>query len=218
MVSESIPQRLCKSCGKSYPLTSEYWPKDKKGARGLGYRCKECNRKAAQKWAEDNRERMLANKSRYYFENKERIQQYRADNREKILDGKRDWRKKNPDKVRAHKSASQKRNRASANERTRRWNKKNPDKVRAYTLNGVARRRNAEGKYTPADIVQLYKDQGGHCAYCGIGLCGEYHVDHMVPLTKGGSNWPDNLALACPTCNMSKNNHLLHEWEAVRGW
>jgi 5-methylcytosine-specific restriction endonuclease McrA len=161
---------------------------------------------------------MLANKSRYYFENKERFQQYRADNAEHIAEWKREWRKNNPEMVRAHKSASQKRNRASANERTRRWNKKNPDKTRAYTLNRIARKHATDGKYTPADIAQLYEDQGGHCAYCGIGLCGEYHVDHMVPLTKGGSNWPDNLALACPTCNHSKRDLLLPEWELIRGW
>lgn len=47
---------------------------------------------------------------------------------------------------------------------------------------------------------------------------GEYHVDHIIPLSRNGTNWPDNLALACQLCNLSKNNHLLHEWEAIRGW
>ena len=218
MASESIPQRTCKFCRNSYPLTTEYWPKDKKGAHGLGYRCKECNRKVAKKWAEDNRERMLENKARYYAEHKEQFQQYWADNAEHLAEWKREWRKANPEKVKAHKSASQKRHREAARERTRRYNQKYPEKRRVNVANRYARKIKAEGKYTPADITQLYEEQEGHCAYCGITLHDEYHVDHVIALSRRGTNWPDNLALTCPTCNHSKNNHLLSEWELLRGW
>ena len=34
---------------------------------------------------------------------------------------------------------------------------------------------------------------------------GKYHVDHRMPLSLGGSNYPDNLQLLCPTCNLSKS-------------
>lgn len=37
-------------------------------------------------------------------------------------------------------------------------------------------------------------------------------VDHVVPLVKGGSNGPDNLVIACSTCNLRKNDKLPHEW------
>jgi hypothetical protein len=52
------------------------------------------------------------------------------------------------------------------------------------------------------------------CVYCGEGedfalLC----ADHVVPLSRGGTNDEDNLVCACKPCNSSKNNRLLSEWE-----
>lgn len=39
-----------------------------------------------------------------------------------------------------------------------------------------------------------------------------FDVDHIRPLSRGGSNWPDNLACACASCNRSKNDKTLDEW------
>jgi hypothetical protein len=33
-------------------------------------------------------------------------------------------------------------------------------------------------------------------------------IDHVVPLARGGSNDPDNLALACPHCNRRKSESV----------
>jgi 5-methylcytosine-specific restriction endonuclease McrA len=36
----------------------------------------------------------------------------------------------------------------------------------------------------------------------------ECHVDHVVPLARGGTHTRDNLATACPSCNISKGTKL----------
>jgi 5-methylcytosine-specific restriction endonuclease McrA len=38
-------------------------------------------------------------------------------------------------------------------------------------------------------------------------------VDHIVPISCGGDDLPDNFAVSCPSCNLSKHDHLLHEWK-----
>lgn len=52
----------------------------------------------------------------------------------------------------------------------------------------------------------------GCCEYCRSSewLTGQrFHIDHIVPQSKGGSDELDNLCLACPGCNGSKLNRLL---------
>jgi 5-methylcytosine-specific restriction endonuclease McrA len=75
-----------------------------------------------------------------------------------------------------------------------------------------ARLLEAEGTHTAEDIRHIYEEQEGRCAYCGITLYDDYAVDHVVPLSRGGTNWPDNLAVACMFCNQSKHDRLLSEW------
>lgn len=80
------------------------------------------------------------------------------------------------------------------------------------------RRRAAKYKsdswFTEADIRQMYADQGGLCAYCETGLNGTYHTDHMIPLSRGGSNDALNIALTCALCNLSKGIETVEEYFA----
>jgi hypothetical protein len=53
------------------------------------------------------------------------------------------------------------------------------------------------------------------CTYCGDRL-GPFEVDHVRPLSRGGTNDPGNLTSACVSCNTQKSNLLLHEWRQWR--
>lgn len=50
----------------------------------------------------------------------------------------------------------------------------------------------------------LYNEFGGKCGYCGVGLDGNYHIDHMNPIRKGGKSVMQNYIVACPSCNIQK--------------
>jgi 5-methylcytosine-specific restriction endonuclease McrA len=63
----------------------------------------------------------------------------------------------------------------------------------------------------------LYRRQRGRCLYCANPLRGKYQIDHKVPVSRGGSSWPENLALACGGCNRSKRNRTAEEFLAQRG-
>lgn len=137
-----------------------------------------------------HRDTILAKQRVYAATRKEQKREYgkryRAKNREQIAQSKRDWRINNPKKIKAI--------------------------YHRYRVNKL----NADGYWTDNDIAELYELQDGRCGYCGIpisfDILGDVHIDHMQPLSRGGSNWPDNLCLSCRTCNITKGNRTPDEW------
>jgi len=58
---------------------------------------------------------------------------------------------------------------------------------------------------------QIRKRANDLCEYCYTSEKWQYvkfTIDHVIPLTKGGSNTVDNLALACFHCNRHKSNKI----------
>jgi len=87
-------------------------------------------------------------------------------------------------------------------ERRKQYLKENVERYRSHTRN---RRAKTEGTHTAEDIADIFRMQNGKCAYCRKKL-EKYHVDHIVPMSKGGLNWRSNLQLTCPSCNLRKNS------------
>jgi 5-methylcytosine-specific restriction endonuclease McrA len=49
----------------------------------------------------------------------------------------------------------------------------------------------------------------GRCAYCHLqqfGQASAFHVDHILPRSKGGQTIPENLTLQCPNCSLRKSD------------
>lgn len=87
--------------------------------------------------------------------------------------------------------------------------RKNPDKTRTKNRNRHARKMAAPGKHTSADIIAILKAQNYRCGYCRKKLRKEgrsTHIDHIIPLARGGSNDRKNLQALCRTCNTQKND------------
>jgi 5-methylcytosine-specific restriction endonuclease McrA len=48
------------------------------------------------------------------------------------------------------------------------------------------------------------------CAYCGAD--GDLHIEHVVPISKGGPHSIGNIIPACKDCNYSKRDHDVETW------
>lgn len=58
---------------------------------------------------------------------------------------------------------------------------------------------------------EYYNLQNFKCAYCGKDL-EKYHVDHKIPICRGGCNDKSNLAISCPSCNLRKGRKTVEEF------
>lgn len=85
------------------------------------------------------------------------------------------------------------------------WKKRNPEQVRALKIKRRARIKCVGGSFTGKDVKALRLAQKNRCYWCECSLESGHHIDHIWPLSKGGSNGPENICLACPTCNLTKN-------------
>lgn len=133
-----------------------------------------------------NRDKILEKQKQHYLENFDRIRQYKREhhiaNQDSILEYKR--------------------NHYQAN---RSWYDERDARRRALELG-------AEGTFTSEDIKWLFIDQEGFCAYCNYDIEDGYHVDHVIPLSRGGNNSRGNIALACPSCNLRKGTKTAAEF------
>ena len=66
----------------------------------------------------------------------------------------------------------------------------------------------------------LARRDGRLCFYCKLPLDGSEHVDHKVPIAKGGKHAMENFVLACMPCNQEKHAKDIdeyREWRRQRG-
>ena len=149
---------------------------------------------------------------------------YRA-NPDAAADRARLWQEANRESKAAISRRWAARNRGKASEAVRRWNAANPDRVRKIKRDAQQRRRALqEGakrvEWTTAGILERdgWECQIPECR-CPKGRAidpnAEHRwratVDHIVPLSRGGDDTPDNLRAAHQTCNSAKRAWLDHE-------
>ena len=149
-----------------------------------------------------------------------RSREWRENNREKYLEGNRRnanaWYAENRARALAYRAVYRATKKDLVREQLRRWRQANKEYQRAHTANRRTVRKQAPGKFTAKDVQFLFAKQNGFCVYCKSAL-DKFHVDHIKPFALGGDNFPANLQLLCPDCNMSKGAKDPIEFAQQRG-
>jgi 5-methylcytosine-specific restriction endonuclease McrA len=88
----------------------------------------------------------------------------------------------------------------------RAWRKANLHLLVIKEQRRRARIKGVGGNLSPDIHARLMQLQKGKCAVCRTSLRDiRPHLDHIMPVARGGSNTDDNMQLLCSTCNQSKN-------------
>ena len=84
----------------------------------------------------------------------------------------------------------------------REWRRTNRERQEGYR----DRRRAREAFIERVDRRVVYAMHGGRCGICGEFISGAFHVDHVRPLSKGGTHSYINCQPAHPVCNLRKGS------------
>jgi len=93
---------------------------------------------------------------------------------------------------------------------SRAFKRNNPLVVKQQNERYRARKLNAEGSHSNKEWIQCKNDYDNKCVYCN--KVTKLEKDHLIPLTKGGSDYITNIVPSCRSCNASKNNKLVNEF------
>jgi len=220
--------KVCTKCNKEKNLSEFH--KLKISIDGHDYWCKSCKKEIARKYYESNKIKVLRQSKKWreehnqymkkYYKNwcLENGKQYYLDNKDKINKASKEWRLKNPGYIREwrtdnldYDSEWYMANRAKCKISNQKWYKKNKSKSCAKSA-----------RYRSCKICQIpklsTKEQKVINNLYAIAECMnkastniEWHVDHIVPLSKGGLHHPSNLQILEARANLRKGAKLLNE-------
>jgi hypothetical protein len=147
-------------------------------------------------WVSKNKEIRNEIDRRYRENNKEKVKQRKRDyylkNKKRILEQTAIWQRSNPEKVK---------------ERNARWLLKNPSAKRNFCAHRRAKKKQASVSLTDYDktIIAVIYDARKRISDC-IGIV--FHVDHIIPLSKGGIHHQTNLQIISGIANCKKGASL----------
>ena len=138
-----------------------------------------------------------------------RAVEYRQNNKEQIKEYKKEYQQNNKEQIKEYKK-----------EYNKEYHQNNPHKTREKDRKRRAlKRANIHKPYTEDQVLETY---GTTCHICkeDIDLSASrssgapgweqgLHIDHVIPLSKGGPDSLNNVKPAHGSCNLQKNNSLL---------
>lgn len=216
--------KACTKCGQIKPITD--FRKDKRLKSGYGSQCKACKYEQTKAWVLNNYDRKLEINARWLAKNKDvkalstkkwaqrnseylaaKSKKYRLENKERLATSAIAWRKANKVRIAKANKEWREKNLVTKKVTDANWWRNNPDKIKARNAARRARKKAASTYLvTSKDIKKIMSKP---CFYCGHKSS---HLDHVVPLIKGGSHSIGNLVAACQFCNLSKGKKFLSEW------
>jgi 5-methylcytosine-specific restriction endonuclease McrA len=212
MLFPFIQKKRCAKCKKEKPLAE--FCKNRNTKDGLGIYCKSCYNEIQKQWRKDNPEKAEKILKRYQQRNREEIKlkarkarrenpeknkearkKYYYTHHEKAIEAARKYRKEDPER---------------SKEIVQKYQQAHPEKGRQRHRRRRARKLQADGSHDTDDIQFLFAVQKGRCAACGELFTKDdmVSVDHIIPLTKKGSDNVTNLQLLHRSCNSKKHTKI----------
>jgi 5-methylcytosine-specific restriction endonuclease McrA len=93
---------------------------------------------------------------------------------------------------------------------------RNPEMGQKRSKDRAERAKKSGGSYTEAELAGIRAALSNRCRFCDTPLEESCQVEHLTPVSRGGSSFVRNLTLSCAKCNKAKHNKTLEEFVAWR--
>lgn len=184
-------------------------------------KCREATLKSQAKNPERKREYDAAWRQRQADHIKAQQLEYRIANRDRINAQTIAWQKSNQEIFKAYQKQYAIDNSDHQKAKAKKWREDNPGLSASYAVQWAAENRDrrvineqrrrakkihSNGDLGPDSIKRLLVLQKGKCVVCMVDLkTTKHHLDHIMPLSKGGEHSMANVQLLCPRCNLTKS-------------
>lgn len=201
--------KRCITCGRFLGKNSFSYSNERKG--WLRSECKRCtsnrnylrildNKEYFKQYYIDNKESIKQYKKQYRKDNQEKIKQRREDNHKYHKEYKKQWYQDNKESCREYNKQWRINNSEYDKRYKKQYREDNRDKVNASN----AKRRVVKRNQTTT-LTQLEKDRYNF-TYEVASTMVDYVVDHIQPISKGGSDHPGNLQILTRELNSEKRS------------
>lgn len=179
--------------------------------------CRPCRIRWSNEYRAKNLDRVKQQQAKRYKENREEIRSrrkpyskeeyaaYYAKNAEKISLRLKEYYLANAEEMRKKARKYYALNTEIVINKMKLYRMSNPEYSKINNNKRRAAKVKSGGSHTIYDIKQLFKLQKMKCACCKVSIKNGYHADHIIPLSKGGSNSKENIQLLCAPCNLKKS-------------
>lgn len=126
----------------------------------------------------------------------------------------RAWFEMNKDRTYAQQVEYRRKHAEARSANTRKWRRDNPEHAAELSFNSAHLRRLREKNVVKERIVRLVvlERDDGVCGICGVDVNpNKFAIDHVIPITRGGTHTYDNVQVAHPRCNTVKHDRLMDE-------
>lgn len=172
-------------------------------------------KESQKRWRLNHPEKSKQNKSwhkEYYRKNRKKkldqVKKYYEANTEKVKENQKRWRQANTEKRSQYQKQYLKNNKEKIRIISKKWQQNNPDKIREYH-----HKRRANGIIKKGIISKLINENIFRygiitCEHCKKSCSNNFHIDHIIPVSKGGTNEYNNLQILCAKCNLIKATEI----------
>lgn len=197
--------KRCSRCGQ-LKTRDEYY-NNKARRDGLAVYCKLCHNDINKIYNKMHRAKVNHRLAKWRNNNRDRIRQqereYRHLNPERHRQRAAKWKKNHPDKCKELRRRRYLANPTEEKRKTAEWRKQNPKMVKQQKERRRARK--YYSKYEKINRDTVYVRDSGICYICKKTVEPQnWHLDHIVPLCRGGEHTYANVAVSHPKCNQIK--------------